>query len=50
MFNRCAVVIRKKKPYLDWLLQLPDPVESDTTLEQLNEDPPYIFATGLCIH
>ena len=38
MLNRCAVVVRKKQPYLDWLLQLPDPVDTNTTLEQLNND------------
>ena len=38
MFNRCAVVVRKKQPYLDWLLRLPDPVDTDTTLEQVNDD------------
>ena len=51
MFNRCAVVIRKKKPYLDWLLRLPDPVEPDTTLEQINDDshvyllPEYVYVS-----
>lgn len=38
MLNRCAVVVRKKQPYLDWLLQLPDPVDTNTTLEQINKD------------
>ena len=39
MLNRCAVVVRKRQPFLDWLLQLPDPVDTNTTLEQLNNDP-----------
>ena len=38
MLNRCAVVVRKRQPYLDWLLRLPDPVDTNTTLEQINDD------------
>jgi hypothetical protein len=39
MLNRCAVVVRKKQPFLDWLFQLPDPVDADTQLEQVNNGP-----------
>jgi len=36
MINRCAVTIRAKQSFLDWLLSLPDML--DMTLEQVNED------------
>ena len=38
MFNRSAITVRGKQPFLDWLNQLPDPVEPDTTLESINKD------------
>jgi hypothetical protein len=38
MLNRCAVTIRLKQPFLDWLNSLPDPL--DLPLEMLNRDPP----------
>ncbi len=38
MLNRSAITVRAKQPFLDWLKQLPDPVEPDTTLENINKD------------
>lgn len=35
--NRCAVTVRAKQPFLDWLEGLPDML--DMTLEEVNEDP-----------
>ena len=37
-FNRFAVILKKKQPFLDWYKKLPDS-DSDVTLEDLNEDP-----------
>ncbi len=39
MINRCAAIILARQPYLDWLRKLPDPVDPDTTLEHVNEEP-----------
>ena len=36
MLNRCAVTIRAKQPFLDWLFSLPD--LSDLSLESINRD------------
>jgi hypothetical protein len=36
MLNRCAVTIRAKQPFLDWLLSLPD--LPDLSLESINRD------------
>ncbi|MCK5827639.1 hypothetical protein KAH43_03855, partial [Candidatus Bipolaricaulota bacterium] len=36
MINRCAVTIRAKKPFLGWLLSLPD--YDGLTLNQVNEE------------
>ena len=38
MLNRSAITVRAKQPFLDWLRQLPDPLESNTTLENINDD------------
>jgi len=38
MLNRCAVILKAKQPFLDWLRNLPDPMSPDTTLERVNED------------
>ena len=37
MINRCAVTVRAKQPFMDWLTALPDPVKP--TLELVNQDP-----------
>ena len=39
MLNRSAITVWAKKPLLDWMKQLPDPVDPDTTLEKINQDP-----------
>ena len=44
MLNRSAIVLRAKQPFLDWLWQLPDPVESDMTLNQVNHEPQIFLA------
>lgn len=38
MLNRSAIVLTKKRPFLDWVRSLPDPMSSDTTLAQLDQD------------
>lgn len=38
MLNRSLIVIRCRQPFLDWLRQLPDPVEPEMSLEEINED------------
>lgn len=38
MLNRSAITVRAQQPFLDRLKQLPDPVEPDTTLENINAD------------
>jgi len=37
MINRCAVTVRAKQPFLDWMFTLPD--MQDIDLEQVNQDP-----------
>ncbi len=44
MLNRSAIILRAKQPFLDWLWQLPDPVESDMTLNQVNNEPQIYLA------
>jgi hypothetical protein len=39
MINRSAIVVRAKQPFLDWLLNLPDPVGPDMTLDLVNHEP-----------
>ncbi len=39
MINRSAVTVCAKQPFLDWLMEIPDPVQPDLTLEQINEEP-----------
>jgi hypothetical protein len=39
MLNRSAIILRAKQPFLEWLWQLPDPVETDMTLEKVNREP-----------
>ena len=39
MIDRSAIVVRAKQPFLDWLLQLPDPVSPDMALERVNHEP-----------
>jgi hypothetical protein len=39
MLNRSAIILRAKQPFLDWLWQLPDPVEAEMTLDQVNNEP-----------
>ena len=47
MVNRSAIVIKARKPFLDWLKSLPDPEDQGTTLKEINEGanvyllPPY---------
>ena len=47
MLNRCAVTVRTKQPFLDWLKSLPDP--ADETLDRVNHDrtvyllPEYVY-------
>lgn len=36
--NRCVVILKAKQPFLDWLKQLPDPVEADMTLQEIHDD------------
>ena len=36
MINRCAVTVRAKQPFLDWLQGLPDML--DLTLNEVNEE------------
>ena len=36
MINRSALIIKAKKPFLDWLRSLPDP--ADVTLDYVNRD------------
>jgi hypothetical protein len=38
MINRCAISVRVRQPFLDWLRSLPDPVQADMTLQDANED------------
>lgn len=38
MINRSAITVRARQPFLDWLLKLPDPTGTKTTLEEINED------------
>ena len=39
MINRSAIVVRAKRPFLDWLRKLPEPVELDLTLDRINREP-----------
>lgn len=39
MINRCAVVVRAKQPFLDWLKALPDMVQPDMSLQDVNHEP-----------
>ena len=39
MINRSAIVVRAKQPFLNWLLDLPDPVSTDITLDEINNEP-----------
>ena len=36
MINRCALIIRAKEPFLQWVNSLPNP--ANITLEQINSD------------
>ena len=38
MLNRSAITVTAKKPFLEWLRQLPDPIDESRTLDQINED------------
>lgn len=38
IINRGLVILKKKKPFLDWLQSLPEPIEG-ISLAQANEDP-----------
>ena len=38
MINRCAITVRARESFLDWLNALPDPVSGDTTLEEVNSE------------
>ena len=38
MINRSAITVRAKQPFLKWLRSLPDPVESDMRLEEVNDE------------
>ncbi len=46
--NRCAVSIRKKQPFLDWLRQLPDPVDQETTIPFINREPHIYLLPNYC--
>jgi len=37
MLNRSIIIIKAKKPFLDWLRSLPDP-DNRTTLDEINFD------------
>jgi len=39
MVNRCAITVRVKQPFLDWLLQLPEPISSGMSLNEINKEP-----------
>ena len=39
MLNRSALILRAKQPFLEWLWQLPDPVQPDLTLQRVNREP-----------
>ncbi len=39
MLNRCAITVRAKQAFLDWLLQLPDPVDAEQSLKAINREP-----------
>jgi len=39
MLNRSAFVVRAKQPFLDWLRGLPDPVDANLTLADINQEP-----------
>lgn len=39
MINRCAVVVRAKRPFLEWLKNLPDPIDSKKNLSDINREP-----------
>ena len=36
MINRCALIIKRKEPFRQWLMSLPEP--DDISLGRLNED------------
>lgn len=38
MINRSAVTIEAKKPFLDWIKNLPDPESQNITLQEINEE------------
>lgn len=38
MINRSAVTVRGKAPFLAWLRGLPDPVDADLTLDEINNE------------
>ena len=39
MINRSAITVRAKQPFLDWLRNLPDPVDPEFTLDRVNCEP-----------
>jgi len=39
MINRSAIVVKAKQPFREWLLNLPDPVSEDITLDEINNEP-----------
>ena len=48
MLNRSAITVKAKQPFLDWLRNLPDPVDTSVTLREVNEEQP-IYLVPECI-
>jgi len=38
MINRCAISVRVRQPFLDWLRSFADPVAANLTLQEVNKD------------
>ena len=38
MLNRSLLAVRVRQPFLDWLRNLPDPIDPEITLQVVNED------------